>query len=219
MTNRRIRVMVADDHDVVVEGVQSILKEVANIEFVGGPIRSGEGLAEKVQAARPDVLLLDVKMPGFDVLKALTQLAAHAPRTRVIIVTAQQDPQLVKAASEKGAAGYILKEEALSSLLRMAIQGVAEGGTWFSPKASHYLIRGGAVSDLSEYQRDVLRLMVCGKTPDEVARNLERSVTAIYSVQGQIRDKLSVETNEQAIVAAIRDRLVPLQLEEEVYAA
>lgn len=212
-TGRSIRVQVADDHDVVVEGVRSILKDQPDIEIFGTVIRSGDGLLETVQATHPDVLLLDVKMPNFDMLTALGQLSALAPRLRVIIITAQQDPQLVKAASEKGAAGYILKEEALSSLLPLAIREVVAGGLWFSPRAGQHLIRRPVIeAGLSEYQRDVLRLMVRGETPEGIAKALQRSVSAVYSAQAQIREKLAVETNEQAIVAAIRDRLVPLEL-------
>ncbi len=136
------------------------------------------------------------------------------PRLRVIIVTAQRDSLLVKAAAERGAAGYILKEEALSSLLPLAIRDVAAGSLWFSPKASQYLIRGGAKPiELSTYQLDVLRLMVHGDTPEAIASALQRSVSAIYSAQTQIREKLGVQTNEQAIVTALRERLVPLGLE------
>jgi DNA-binding NarL/FixJ family response regulator len=208
---KTIRVQIADDHDVVVQGVTSILEAESDIEVVGPAITSGDDLMEKIREVKPDVLLLDVKMPNFDMLTALDRLTGLAPRLRTIVVTAQQDPQLVKAAAEKGAAGYILKEEALSSLLPLAIRGVIKGGLWFSPRSTQHLMRGGSdETDLSEYQRDVLRLMVLGKTPHEIAKSLQRSVGAIYSAQSQIREKLGVETNEQAIVAVIRDRIVPL---------
>lgn len=213
-TGRTIRVQIADDHDVVIQGLSSILKSQVDIEIVEPPITSGADLLKNIRAAQPDVLLLDVQMPEFDVLTSLGQLAAFMPRLRIIIITAQRDPQLVKAAAERGAAGYILKEEALSSLLPLAIRDVVAGGLWFSPKASQYLIRGGAKPiELSTYQLDVLRLMVRGDTPEAVANALQRSVSAIYSAQTQIREKLGVQTNEQAIVAALRERLIPLDFE------
>jgi DNA-binding NarL/FixJ family response regulator len=144
----------------------------------------------------------------------LDGLTALAPRLRTIIVTAQQDPQLVKASADKGAAGYILKEEALSSLLPLAIRGVAKGELWFSPRSTQHLIVGHADElDLSEYRRDVLRLMAHGKTPQEIAHSLQRSISAVYSAQTIIREKLGVDTNEQAIVVAICDRLVPLSFD------
>lgn len=211
---RPVRVLVADDHDVVVEGIQSILREAPDMEVVGPPIRSGEALIETVQKIRPDVLLLDAKMPAFDMPSTLERLAMAMPMLRIIVVTAHQDPQLVKLASDKGAAGYILKEEALSSLLPLAVRDVATGSFWFSPRASRYLLQASAPKyDLSEYQRDVLRLMVTGQPPEGVAAALKRSISAIYSAQSQIREKLGVETNEQAIVTAIRDRIVPLGLD------
>ncbi|NIS79994.1 MAG: response regulator [Anaerolineales bacterium] len=212
--SQTIRVQIADDHDVVVQGVTSILEAEADIEVVGPTISSGDELIENVREATPNVLLLDVKMPDFDMLTTLGRLTALMPRLRTIIVTAQQDPQLVKAAADKGAAGYILKEEALSSLLPLAIRGVAKGELWFSPRSTQHLIGGYTDElDLSEYRRDVLRLMVHGKTPQEIAHSLQRSVSAIYSAQTLIREKLGVDTNEQAIVVAIRDRLVPLSFD------
>jgi two-component system response regulator DevR len=206
-----IRVQIADDHDVVVQGLQSILKGEPDIEIVFRPARSMEALLDAIRELQPHVLLLDAKMPNFDMLSVLGQSAILFPRLRVIVVTAQQDPQLVKAAARKGAAGYILKEEALSRLLPMAIREVAGGQTWFSPKASQHLIQEPtATVGLSDYQWNVLRLMAQGKTPDDIAVTLQRSVSAIYSVQTQIREKLSADTNQQAVVIAIRKRLVPL---------
>lgn len=208
---RKIRVQIADDHDVVVQGLYSILREQTDFEVVEPSISSGPELLDGLEAGKPDVLLLDVQMPDFDALRSLTQLSASKPRLRVVIVTAQRDAQLVKAAAERGAAGYILKEEALSSLLPLAIRDVAAGGVWFSPRASQYLIHGAGKSiQLSPYQLDVLRLMVRGETPEGIAATLQRSLSAIYSAQTQIRERLGVQTNEQAIVNALRERLVPL---------
>ena len=210
----KIRVQVADDHDVVVQGLYSILKEQTDFEIAEPCITTGLELLSNISLARPDVLLLDVQMPDFDALRSLSRLSASLPRLRVVIVTAQRDAQLVKAAAERGAAGYILKEEALSSLLPQAIRDVAAGGLWFSPRASQSLIRGaGRAIELSPYQMDVLRMMVRGDTPEKIAATLQRSLSAIYSAQTQIREKLGAATNEQAIVTALRERLVPLGLE------
>src|SRR2546423_1665173 len=98
-TGRTIRVQIADDHDVVIQGLSSILKSQVDIEIVEPPITSGADLLKNIRAAQPDVLLLDVQMPEFDVLTSLGQLAAFMPRLRIIIITAQRDPQLVKAAA------------------------------------------------------------------------------------------------------------------------
>ena len=182
MAKKTIRVQIADDHDVVVQGVTSILEAESDISVVGPPITSGDDLLDKIREASPDVLLLDVKMPDFDVLTTLGHLNDLAPRMRTIVVTAHQDPQLVKAAAEKGAAGYILKEEALSSLLPLAVRGVADGSLWFSPRSTQHLMQGhDRETDLSEYQRDVLRLMVRGETPQDDTRSLVNHSTSRYS--------------------------------------
>ncbi len=150
-------------------------------------------------------------MPNFDMLTTLEQLSTLAPRVKVIVVTAHKDPQLVKAAAKKGATGYILKEEALSNLLPLAIRSVAKGKLWFSPSSTQHLIHEEITNvDLSEYQLDVLRLMVAGRTPQQIAVSLQRSNNAVYSAQKQLREKLGLETNEQAVIHAIRHRLVPL---------
>ena len=214
MPARRIRVQIADDHDVVIEGIRSILRGEADIEIVGQSVRSGKELLEAVRRTLPDVLLLDAKMPDFDLLVALDQLAEQLPGVRVLVVTALQDPQLVKSASRRHAAGYALKEEALSALLPLAIRDVHAGHVWYSPKASQFLIErtvSGAEPGLTEYQLDVLRLMVLGKTPEEIAEAKQRSVPAIYNAQHLIREKLGVDTNEQAVVEAVRGGLVSLK--------
>jgi DNA-binding NarL/FixJ family response regulator len=217
MAARRIRVQIADDHDVVIQGLRTILSGEPDIEVVGEPIRSGPELWEAVWQTQPDVLLLDAKMSGFDLLIALDQLAEQLPRLKVLVVTALQDPQLAKAASKKHAAGYVLKEEALSALLPLAIRDINAGNVWFSPKASQFLLAdetsSAAGRGLTEYQLAVLRLMVQGKTPDEIAAILERTVVSIYNAQRQIRDKLAVETNAQAMVVALNEGLVALKLE------
>lgn len=214
MATHKIRVQIADDHDVVVQGLCSILKDEADIDIVAEPIRSGKGLLEEVRRAQPDVLLLDAKMPDFDLLVALDQLSEQLPRVRILVVTAVQDPHLVKAASQRHAAGYVLKEEALSALLPLAVRDVHAGHLWFSPKASQILFDQSlppAELNLSNYQMDVLRLMVQGKSPEEIAEAMQRSLAGVYNAQHLIREKLTVDTNEQAVVEALKAGLVSLE--------
>ncbi len=215
MATQRIRVQIIDDHDLIVEGIKSILRAEPDFELVSVPARGEAGVLDAIRACQPEILLLDAKMPDFDLISALDKIAALFPYLRVIVVTAQQDPLLVRAAARKGTAGYVLKEEGLSSLLPMAIREVAGGKNWFSPRASQYLFKEDtSTPSLGDYQRDVLRLMVCGKTPGEIARMLQRSLGAIYDAQEKLRARLGVMTNEQAIVTAVRERLVPLAPDE-----
>lgn len=214
MLTRQIRVLVIDDHDLIVEGVKSILRAEPDFEPVSVPVHGETEVLEAIQSCQPDILLLDAKMPDFDLLSALDKIGALLPQLRVIVVTAQQDPLLVKAAARGGAAGYVLKEESLSDVLPVAIRDVARGQNWYSPRASQYLFQNvTATLCLSEYQREVLRLMVGGKTPGEIAGALQRSLGAIYDAQEKLRAKLNVMTNEQAVMKAVRERLVPSALD------
>lgn len=215
--NKPIRVQIMDDHDLIVAGIKSILQDEPDIETVSVPVLNEAGALEAIRACQPDVLLLDARMPDFDLLSALDKIRALFPRVRVIVVTAQQDPYLVRAAAKHGTAGYVLKEEGLSSLLPMAIRDVAQGKSWYSPRASQHLFQEPpAPQILNDYQHEVLRLMVCGKTPGEIAHALQRSVRAVYAAQETIRVKLGVTTNEETVVVAIRDGLVLLGSVEDV---
>ncbi len=215
MVTRQIRVLVIDDHDLIVEGVKSILQGEPDLEPVSVPVHGEAEVLGAIRSCQPEVLLLAAKMPDFDLLSALDQIAALFPRLRVIVVTAQQDPLLVQAARHAGTAGYVLKEEGLSGLLPTAIRDVARGQNWYSPRAGQYLVQDGAsTQSLTRYQQDVLRLMVCGKSPQDMARMLQRSVPAIYIAQEKLRAKLGVATNEQAVVMAVRERLVPLVMDD-----
>jgi len=185
---------------------------------VGLPVRAGKGLLEKVRRTQPDVLLLDAKMPDFDLLVALPQLSEQLPRVRVLVVTGIQDPVRVKAASQRHAAGYVLKEEALSALLPLAVLDGHAGHLWFSPKASQFLLNHAlspAELNLTNYQLDVLRLTVQGKSqsPEEIAEAMQCSLADVYNAQHQIREKLGVDTNEQAVVEALNVGLVSLKYE------
>jgi two-component system nitrate/nitrite response regulator NarL len=210
----RIRVLVVDDHDLIVEGIKSILQSEPDLDCVSQPVHGELEVLDAIRSCQPDVLLQDAKMPDFELLPALDKIAAQFPRLRVIIVTAYQDPELVKAVARRGTAGYILKEEGLSDLLPLAIREVAQGKTWYSPRANQCLFMETAAPSLNDYQQMVLRLMMYGKTPEEIATELRRSVQTIYQTQGKLRKQLGVTTNEQAIVAAIREGLVPLTIAE-----
>jgi DNA-binding NarL/FixJ family response regulator len=207
-----------DDHDLVVEGIKSILATQPDMEAVFVPSHGEAEALDAIQRCHPDVLLLDAKMPDFDLLSALEKIGTQFPSIRVIVVTAQQDPTLVKAVASHGTAGYVLKEEGLSQLLPVAIREVARGQRWYSPRASDYLFRQLAAPApvLTDYQRDVLRLMVSGKQPREIARVLQRSVAAVYGAQEAIRERLGVATNQEMVILAIREGLVPLGGEEAV---
>ena len=210
--NDRIRIFLADDHDVVIVGVTGILAEQSDMVIVDSA-QTGRGLLEKIEAARPDVVLLDIKMPDFSLYKFLPEIQAldHAPD--IIIVSAMADYYLAAKAEALGIAGYLLKEDALSNDLPFVIRGVANGMFTLSIRVQNMLtsnLRYLNSTELSEEQYRVLGHMVNGHTAQEIADIIGKKVTAVYSAQQRIREKLDVETSEQAIVRAIRERLVEI---------
>jgi DNA-binding NarL/FixJ family response regulator len=207
----RIRILIADDHDVVVRGLETILQAEPDFTLLLPAATTGPQVEARLWATPCDVALLDVRMPEFDVLTMVTRLRREQSRLRVILVTALPDPALVREAAQRGAHGYLLKDEPLCVLLPLAIRAVHAGQTWFSPQAARALLPlVSPASDLTTYQRDVLRLMVAGRTPTEIAQALGRHTAAIHSVQRELRNRLGVATNEGLVATAIRQGLAPL---------
>jgi DNA-binding NarL/FixJ family response regulator len=207
----RIRILIADDHDVVVRGLEAILQAEPDFTLLTPAATTGPEVEARLQAAQCDVALLDTRMPDFDVLALLARLSRDHPRTRAILVTALPDPVLVRAAAQRGAHGYLLKDEPLCTLLPMAIRAVFAGQKWFSPQAARALLPELAPApELTGYQSEVLRLMVAGRTAPQIAQALGRHTAAIHSVQRELRNRLDVATNEGLVAEAIRQGLAPL---------
>jgi DNA-binding NarL/FixJ family response regulator len=207
---RKIRVGIVDDHEVTAVGLKTLLSQEADIETKILPFESEDRLLAQLRQSQQDVLLLDARMPGFDLLTALDKILAL--QIKIIIVTSLDDPNLVRAAVAKNVAGYLQKSETLSRLLPLAIRSVFTGKKWFSPGATEQLLQEMTGSGIvfQEYLLNVLRLMAKGQSPDEIAARLGRTKAAIYSAQRLIREKLGVSSNEQAVVTAIRQKIIPL---------
>jgi DNA-binding NarL/FixJ family response regulator len=218
--SHKIRVFLADDHDVVVRGLQDILNEHDDMEIVG-TATSGAGLIEKIVQAEPEVILLDVKMPLFNIFEAIDDLKRLAEREglfggelpSIILVTSLLDPYLARKAYDDGIAGYLLKEDALSKRLPSAIRMVAANCSAFSEAVQDVLdspnsTRGQVTFTADQFE--ILCLMVHGLSSTQIAEVTGRNVNALYMIQHRIRLKLDVETNSQAVTRAIQQRLVPL---------
>jgi DNA-binding NarL/FixJ family response regulator len=205
-----IRVQIADDHELVRLGIRKILETASDIQILDADIMAGANLIGRVAQTKADVLLLDLKMPDFNLFETLPQLAALS-KPRVIVVTAYHDSHLIQTLTQYGAAGYLLKEEGFTETLAQAIREVARGGMWFSPKAQKMLLEDNHEPDhgLTLYEKQILYLMVQAHNPADIGRQLERSVASIYQAQQKIRDKLGVISNEAAILRAIDEHLVP----------
>ena len=188
-----LTVVLADDHVVVRSGLRVLLDSEPSIDVVAeaGDVRTA---IEAVEHHRPDVLILDLHMPGEPSLPAIPRLRERCPDTRVVVLTAQRDPSFAGEALRLGAAGYVPKEAADSQLLE-AIGVAAQGGTYLEPRlgarlAANTAAAGRTAGELSEREVEVLRLIARGLTNREMAERLYLSVRTVESHRARIQRKL-----------------------------
>ncbi len=201
MTTRPLRVLLADDHPILREGLRSFLASCPGIEIVG---EAADGL-QAVQLAverMPDVVLMDVAMPGLDGLEATRQLRSAAPSAKVLLLTVSAEPEYLREGARAGACGYLLKDAAPAALLR-ALEAVHAGGPFHTSGSADALrasaaakARDGAARAvaLSERERDVLVGILAGRTSREIAGRLALSVRTVESHRARLRRKLGARS-------------------------
>lgn len=207
-----IRVLIADDHSVVREGLRMFLGRDADLEVVGEAADGAEALSLARQL-RPDIVLMDLLMPGMDGIRATAAIRRDLPETEVIALTSVLESESVLGAVKAGAIGYLLKDtQALE--LRRAIKAAAAGQVQLSPQASAYLLRSvqtpGAPEALTEREVDVLRLLAQGESNKEIARHLQVVEDTVKTHVRHILAKLGVQSRTQAVLCAMRLGLVSL---------
>jgi DNA-binding NarL/FixJ family response regulator len=203
-----ITVLVADDHPVVRQGV-SVLLSVHEDMSVVGEAANGTDTLEMAARLRPDVLLLDLKLPGVDGFGVLGQLPERSPATRALVLTSVIDPAQVTLALRAGAAGFLYKDVDPDALVR-AIRSVHDGHTVLAHEAAALLaVRPGGqdgrgLDSLTGREREVLSLLAGGRSNREIARTLGVSEKTIKTHVSAILAKLGVADRTQAAVLAVR---------------
>jgi len=208
----KIRVLLADDHILVAEGLRSLLKDLFDLV---GVVHDGRALMESAESLRPDVIVTDISMPLLNGLDAVRQIRAKRPETRVIILTMHRDTHLAAEAFRAGVSGYLLKIPPGEELVK-AIGEVAQGRSYVTTLLAKDLINllmdNNAVrenaSPLTPRQREVLQLIAEGRTMKEVAGVLHISPRTAESHKYDIMHALSVETTAELVQCAIRMKLV-----------
>ncbi len=214
MTKRgSTRVLIVDDHAVVRAGLRMLLDAEEDIEPVGEAGNAREGIFE-ARSLKPDVILLDVVMPGQSGLEVLPQLVHENPDAKVLVLSMQDDPQYVREAFAAGASGYVLKEAADAEVVS-AIREVARGGRYVHPELGARLIaaeaeerRREAEDPLSEREREVLRLLALGHTNQEIAKMLYISVRTAETHRAHIMQKLRLQTRAELVRYALEQGLL-----------
>ena len=205
-----LRILIADDHPLFRHGVREILNLASGIQVIG-EATSGEEAITQAEALQPDVILMDVNMPGVNGIEATRRILHDSPHIRILVVTMFEDDSTVFAAMRAGARGYILKDAEKENILR-AIQAVGMGEAIFSPTIATRLIdffatQGSALPkeifpSLTEREREILQLIARGQSNAEIARELSLSPKTVYNYVSNILSKLQVADRAQAIIRA-----------------
>lgn len=216
--NPRIRVLIADDHEVVREGLGTFLTEEPDFDVVGFA-KDGNDAVAKAVSERPDVILMDLLMPGLDGLGAIRALRAQGSEAAVLVLTTFIEEEKVREALAAGALGYLLKDVRKDEL-KSAIRSAADGRTTLHPEAQQVLVQqissprtSSPVDSLTDRERDVLRLIASGKSNKAIARALFLSVGTVKGYVSQVLAKLGVRDRTQAALLAVREGMVDLESE------
>jgi DNA-binding NarL/FixJ family response regulator len=207
-----IRVILADDHPVVRTGIRSLLQQAEDIVVVA-ETGNGSEVFTLVEELAPDVLLLDMEMPGLSGVEVASRLQAQNAAVRVLALSAYDDEEYIRNLLLHGAAGYLTKEEATEIIID-AVRGVARGEQgWFSRRAIAQLSaltrhHSNPGKELSNRERDVLRLVAAGKTNQEIGHALGISEKTVEKHMGAVFSKLQVSSRVEAAVLAVQQGLV-----------
>ena len=205
-----IRLVIADDHTLCREGVRTILHTVAGIEVIGEATTGTEVIAQ-AKEQQPDVILMDIKMPGLNGIEATRQILLSNPQIKILVLTMFEDDDSVFAAMRAGARGYLIKDADQEELVR-AIQAVYRGEAIFSPAIAKRMIQyfaalpktASALSfgELTEREREILHLMARGRSNAAIANTLSVSLKTVQNHVSNIFVKLQVADRAEAIVRA-----------------
>ena len=231
-TTSTIRVLLADDHDILRQGLKLLLGLQPEIEIVG-EARTGLEAVEMAQKLKPDVVVMDISMAGMDGLEACQRVRSQVPETQVLMLTMHESEEYFLKALRMGAAGYLVKKVAPTEL-HMAIRAVARGGAFLYPGLARALIRAYVadspsmpgtsignqdraraanlaqeLSVLTPREVEVLKLVAEGRTNQEIANQLVLSVKTVQAHRANVMEKLGLHDVTHLVRFAIRHGLIP----------
>ncbi len=220
MDKRTIRIIVADDHQIVRQGLRILLEAEPDMEVLA-EADNGRKVLKMAHELLPDVIIMDLSMPELNGIEATRQILADAPGVRIIALSMHSDSLFVLNMIRAGASGYLLKDCALEELVK-AIRTVVNHKTYLSPGVSDIVIRdfvtgwqttsSSAFSVLSAREREVLQLMAEGKTTNQIADGLCVSVKTVEAHRKQVMNKLGIHSVAELTKYAIRQGLTSLEV-------
>src|SRR5229473_3577011 len=218
-----LRILVADDHEIVRRGLVSLLKSHLGWE-VCGEAQDGREAVDKARELRPEVIILDVGMPNLNGLEAARQILRHNPQARVLILTITDTDEVVRAVLDAGARGFVLKSDAARDLVS-AVEALQSKRMFFTPRVNDlvlagFLDKGHAISrneppnlpTLTVREREVTQLLAEGKSSKEVATLLNLSTKTVETHRSNIMRKLSLHSIRDLVVYAIKNNIIQIQM-------
>ena len=205
------RVLLADDHRMVAEGLKGLLAE----EFdLAGIVEDGRAMVKAARELRPDVIVADITMPHLNGLDALAQLKRDNPKVRVVFLTMHRDVAYARRALEAGAAGFVLKNSAAAELV-LAVRAALQGRTFVAPDLAAEIFRTGKKKETDPFaamtprQREILQLLAEGKSAKEIASALDISARTVEDHKYRLMEELGIENSAELVHFAIKHGLVP----------
>jgi len=210
ITMKKLRILLADDHKMVREGLRLLIESQPDMRVVG-EAANGREVMLKARELKPDVVVMDLSMPELNGLQATERLKAESPEIKVVAITANEDESYLRQLCKVGAAGYVLKRSAGDELVK-AIGTVAKGGVYFeaalASKALARQMTGGksetGAVDLSQREQEVLMMLAWGHSNKEIAGQLSLSVKTVETYKVRIGEKLGLRSRTEMVQYALR---------------
>jgi len=207
-----IRVVIADDHQILREGLKQLLLAAGDLDVVG-EAADGNEVLQRIRTIDCDVLLLDMSMPGRSGVELIRQVKSEMPRLRILVLSMHEEHQYAVRAIRAGASGYLTKESAAAQLVA-ALRKVAGGGAFISAEVAERLAQeamphadGPRHATLSDREFQVFRLLVNGRSVTEIAAQLHLSAKTVSTHKARLMEKLGVDNNADLVRYAVRHRL------------
>lgn len=212
MQNKKIRILLADDHAILRKGVRMMIDSEPDLEVVG-EAKTGREAIDEARNLKPDIVLMDVSMPELNGIEGTRRICEELTQTKVIGLSMHRDSVYVREILRAGARGYLLKDSEDDDLIR-AIRAVARGEAFLSPAVSDAVLSdyrkhvSNPVDLLTSREREVLTMIAEGKTNKEIANALNLSVYTIESHRGSVMDKLNLHNTGDIVRFALRNGLM-----------
>jgi two-component system, NarL family, response regulator NreC len=205
---KQISVVLADDHNVIRTGLRAMLEAEPDLRVIG-EAPDGPAARKLVRDRRPDVLVLDLQMPGAEPATDVPALREETPGTAIVVLTMQSDPRRAREMLRAGASGYVLKQAAERQLTE-AIRVAAAGGSYIDPELGGQVAQLGAdpLEELSDRDRELLRLLALGHTNREIGEKLYLSVRAVEVNRSKLLEKLDLESRPDLVRFAIANGVI-----------